>query len=198
MIGIGGDKEALAALGDIYRNGQSDVREAVLEAFLIAGDKDAVFNIAINTENEKEFSDAVNMLGAMGANEQLRELRGRTGLSESLIEAYAISGDAESLRELAMDGSNPEMQKRAIEGLAIVGGDEVNRTLIALYESTENDGIREAALEGMLIAGHDAGVLELYRKADNAAEKRRLLEFLVMMDSDAVWDLIDNAFEGSQ
>ena len=198
MIGIGGDKDALAALGDIYRTGGGEVREAVLEAYLIAGDKDAVFNIAINTENEEEFSDAVNMLGAMGANEQLRELRGRAGLSDSLIEAYAISGDAESLRELAMDASNPEMQKRAIEALGIVGGDEVNQTLIALYDSTENSDIRESALEGMLIAGHDAGVLELYRKADNAAEKRRLLEYLVMMDSDAVWDLIDNALEGSE
>ncbi len=198
MIGIGGDKEALAALGDIYRNGDSDIREAVLEAYLIADDEDAVFNIAINTDNEEEFSDAVTMLGAMGANERLRELRGSAGISASLIEAYAISGDSESLRELAMDASNPEMQKRAIEGLAIVGGDDVNRTLIALYESTENDDVRESALEGMLIAGHDAGVLELYRKADNAAEKRHLLEYLVMMDSDAVWDLIDNALEGSE
>lgn len=198
MIGIGGDKDALAALGDIYGSGGGEVREAVLEAYLIAGDKDAVFNIAINTENEEEFSDAVNMLGAMGANEQLRELRGRAGLSESLIEAYAISGDAESLRELATDDSNPEMQKRAIEALGIVGGDEVNQTLIALYDSTENSDIRESALEGMLIAGHDAGVLELYGKADNAAEKRRLLEFLVMMDSDAVWELIDSALEGSE
>jgi HEAT repeat protein len=198
MIGIGGDKDALAALGDIYRNGDGDVREAVLEAYLIAGDKDAVFNLAINTENEKEFSDAVNMLGAMGANEQLRELRGRAGLSESLIEAYAISGDSESLRELAMDDSNPEMQKRAIEALGIVGGDEVEQILVALYDSSDNSDIRESALEGMLIAGHDAGVLELYGKADNAAEKRRLLEFLVMMDSDAVWELIDSALEGSE
>ena len=198
MIGIGGDKDALAALGDIYGSGGGEVREAVLEAYLIAGDKDAVFNIAINTENEEEFSDAVNMLGAMGANEQLRELRGRAGLSESLIEAYAISGDSESLRELAMDDSNPEMQKRAIEALGIVGGDEVEQILVALYDSSDNSDIRESALEGMLIAGHDAGVLELYGKADNAAEKRRLLEFLVMMDSDAVWELIDSALEGSE
>lgn len=198
MIGIGGDKNALAALDDIYRNGSSDVRDAVLEAYLIADDEDAVFNIAINTENDEEFSNAVNMLGAMGANDRLRELRGRAGISASLIEAYAISGDAQSLRELAMDNSNPEMQKRAIEALGIVGGDEVNQTLIAVYDSTENNDIRESALEGMLIAGHDAGVLELYRKADNAAEKRRLLEYLVMMDSDAIWDLIDNALEVSE
>ena len=58
--------------------------------------------------------------------------------------------------------------------------------------------MRDSALQGMLIAGHDARVLELYRNTEDAAEKRRLLEFLVIMDSDAVWDLIDNALEGSE
>jgi HEAT repeat protein len=191
MIGIGGDDEALAQLGSLYTNGDKNVREAVLEAYLISGNKQAVFDIAANTQDEDEFSDAVSMLGAMGAHEQLRELRSRAGLSESLV-------DSESLRELAMDGSNPEIQLRAIEALGIVGGDDVDQVLVDLYKSTANDDIREAALGGMLIAGHDTGVLELYRNASDPAEKRQLLEYLVLMDSEAVWDLIDNALEGSQ
>ena len=39
-------------------------------------------------------------------------------------------------------------------------------------------------------------MLELYRASDDDAEKRELLEYLVMMDSDAVWDLIDSALDG--
>lgn len=198
MIGIGGDQDAIASLGGIYRGGNADVREAVLEAYLIADEATAVFEIAANTDDESEFSDAVQMLGAMGAHKELRELRGRAGLSESLIEAYAISGDAESLRELAMDDSNPEMQKRAIESLGIVGGDDVNQTLVDIYGNAANDDIKDAALEGLLIAGHDTGVLALYRNANNAVEKRQLLEYLVIMDSEVVWDLIDNALEGSE
>lgn len=198
MIGIGGDRETIASLAEIYRGGSAEVREAVLEAYLIADDATAVFEIAANTDDEDEFADAVQMLGAMGANDELRELRGRAGLSASLIEAYAISGDSASLRELALDGSDVEMQKRAIESLGIVGGDDVNRTLIEIYNNAANDDVKESALEGLLIAGNDTGVLELYRNASNAAEKRRLLEFLVMMDSEAVWDLIDNALEGTQ
>lgn len=198
MIGIGGDSAALANLGDIYTSGDSDVKEAVLEAYLIADDADAVFRIAANTTNEDEFSEAVQMLGAMGAHDQLRELRGRAGLSESLIEAYAISGDAETLKELAMDGSNPEMQIQAIEALGIVGGDEVGEVLAGLYRSASSAEVKEAALNGLLISGDDASVLELYRNTDDAAEKRELLEFLVMMGSDEVWDIIDSAFEGTE
>jgi len=198
MIGIGGDSAALANLGDIYTSGDSDVKEAVLEAYLIADDADAVFQIAANTTNEDEFSEAVQMLGAMGAHDQLRELRGRAGLSESLIEAYAISGDAETLKELAMDGSNPEMQIQAIEALGIVGGDEVGEVLAGLYRSASSAEVKEAALNGLLISGDNASVLELYRNTDDAAEKRELLEFLVMMGSDEVWDIIDSAFEGTE
>lgn len=198
MIGIGGDKDTIASLGALYEGGSADIREAVLEAYLIADDTAAVFNIAANTDSADEFAEAVQMLGAMGANAELRELRNRAGLSESLIEAYAISGDAESLRELAMDSSSPEMQERAIESLGIVGGDEVNQTLIEIYGSASSDDVKDAALDGLMIAGHDNGVLELYRNASDASEKRRLLEYLVMMDSDAVWDLIDGALDGSQ
>lgn len=198
MIGIGGDSAALANLGDIYNSGDSDVKEAVLEAYLIADDADAVFQIAANTTNEEEFSEAVQMLGAMGAHDQLRELRGRAGLSESLIKAYAISGDAETLKELAMDGSNPEMQIQAMEALGIVGGDEVGQVLAGLYRNASSAEVKEAALHGLLISGDDASVLELYRNTDDAAEKRELLEFLVMMGSDEVWDIIDSAFEGTE
>lgn len=198
MIGIGGDSTALASLGDIYNNGNSDVREAVLEAYLIADDADAVFEIAVNTTDEEEFSNAVQLLGAMGANEQLRELRGRTGLSDSLIEAYAISGDAETLKELALDDSNPEIQIKAIEALGIVGDGDVGLVLVGLYQNAPNADVKEAALDGLLISGDDASVLGLYRSTDDPAEKRELLEFLVMMGSDEVWDIIDATLDGAE
>lgn len=198
MIGIGGDSAALASLGDLYNNGSSDTREAVLQAYLIADDADAVFQIAANASDEEEFSEAVQMLGAMGAHDQLRELRGRAGLSESLIQAYAISGDATTLQELALDDSNPEIQLQAIEALGIVGGNDVGKTLLDLYKNAPNPDVKEAALDGLLIAGDDASVLELYRNSSDTEEKRELLGFLVMMGSDEVWDLIDSALDGTE
>jgi len=198
MIGIGGDSEALAGLGDIYNGGDRNVREAVLEAYLIADDEDAIFQIAVNATDEDDFSDAVELLGAMGAHDQLRELRSRAGLSESLIEAYAISGDATTLKELALDESNPEIQIQAIEALGIVGGDDVGLTLVSLYKNATSADVKEAALDGLLISGDDSSVLELYRNSTDNEEKRELLELLVMMGSDEVWDLIDSAFDGAE
>jgi len=198
MIGIGGEADALAGLIDLYNSGDEEVREAVLEAYLIADDAQSVYQIALNADNEDDYEEAVEILGMMDARDQLRELSNTRGTSETLIEAYAISGDAESLRKLALDASDPELQGQAIEALGIVGGPEVNRTLVEIYRNTDEPDVREAALDGLLIADHDEGLLELYRASDSPAEKKELLEYLVMMDSDSVWDLIDSALDGQR
>jgi HEAT repeat protein len=197
MIGISGDSEALASLKSIYDSGSTDAREAVLEAYMIAGNKKAVFDIAVSAKGE-DFENAVDMLGAMGAREELRALRAQTGASETLIDAYAVSGDFDELQNLALDGSDPEMQTHAIEALGIIGGVEVNTTLVQIYRDAKTDDVREAALDGMLISGHDEGVLELYRASSNPSEKKELLEYLVTMGSDDVWTIIDSALEGNQ
>jgi HEAT repeat protein len=198
MIGIGGDADALAGLADMYNSGDENMREAVLEAYLIAGDTQAVANIAASAKNADEFENAVHMLGAMGAQDELRALRSNGVFPHVLIEAFAISGDLESLRELALDGSDTQRQANAIEALGIVGGDDVDQTLMQIYQGTDSAEIRESALSGMLISGYDEGVLELYRASDDVGEKRELLEMLTIMDSDRVFEVIDAALAGDR
>ena len=191
MIGISGEPAAIEALADVYAAGDMDVKEAVLEAWMIAGNGDAVFQVASTTDDPDEFEAAVEMLGVMGETGRLRELRNRTEMSDVLIDAYAIAGDVESLRTLAADASDPDAQEDAISALGIIGGPEVNTTLVEIYRNAQSKNVREAALEGMMISGYDEGVLQLFRETERPEEKRELLEMLVIMDSDAVWDLID-------
>jgi len=198
MIGIGGNADALGQLGTLYAGGDSELREAVLEAYLIAGDSAAVLELAVNATTPEEREDAVEILAAMGARDELRQLKDRAGVSESLIQSLAVAGDGEALREIAADGSDPRMQREAIEALGIVGGSEVDQALVEIYRGADSEDIRKAALDGLLIAGHDEGVLELYRASSDAAEKKDLLEYLVMMDSDAIWDIIDSTLDGGQ
>jgi len=198
MIGIGGNDEALAGLAAMYSSGNEDVREAVLEAYLIAGDEDAVYQLAANATSEEEFEDAVDILGAMGARDALRKLRDRGGASEELIDALAVSGDYEALSEMATDGSDIERQALAIEALGIVGGNNVNDLLVTIYRDAESDYVREAALDGLLIANHDEGVMQLYRESTDIHEKAELLETLSVMGSDLLFEVIDAALQGDQ
>jgi len=200
MIGISGNKDAMAQLRTFFANGDEDMRDAVLEAYIIADDEDAVYQLALETQDEEAFAQLVETLGVMGAHDKLRQLRDQVDLSgseisEALIEAYAISGDLESLRALAMDPSDQERQVKAIEGMGIVGSKSADVALLEIYRSTDNSDVREAALEGLFISGNDNALLDLYRSSTNPAEKRMLLEYLIMMDSDEIWQVIDDALD---
>lgn len=193
-LGISGGREGIAALAELYRSGDQRVREAVMEAYLIADATDEVYELAVKATTDDEFERAVATLGAMGAKEELRRLRDRAGSSRELIHAYAVSGDVDTLIELAANSANPEQQLQAIRALGIAGGDRVNAALVEIYR-TGGEAQKEAALNGLLIAGHDEGVLELYRSSQDPKEKRELMRTLAHMDSEAVWELIETTLD---
>lgn len=198
MIGIGGDESSLSQLAGLYASGDAGIREAVLEAYLIAGDVDAVYELALNARDNDEFEAAVEMLAAMGARDELRKLRESTGSSESIIQAHAVAGDTESLLALARDKSDVKTQASAIEALGIAGGDEVDGALLEIYRTADSDYIRDAALSGLLISGNDESILQLYRQSNDLGEKRELLQALSAMGSDRLFEVIDEALTGAQ
>lgn len=198
MIGISGDSAAMSGLADIYANGDRDVREAVLEAYMIADDVQSVFNIAMQAQDEDEYETAVEMLGMMDANAELTRLREEKGISDALIEAYMISDNDAELRILAVDSSDTELQAEAIEALGMVGASGTDVFLADIFRNTEDDDIREAVIESLFIGDYDDMVLELYRSSDNIDEKRALLEALVSMDSEHAMEVIDAALAGDQ
>ena len=192
-IGISGNQELTAQLDDIYAAGGPHVREAVLHAYLIAGDEASVFEIAQNASSDEEFELAVHQLGIMGASAELAQLRDRPGASESLIQAYAIAGDTESLLVIARDNSDPERQMAALQGLGIAGGADATTGLLDVYKGTDNYQVKEAVMHALMISGDDTAVLELFKTAQNDQEKADLLRTLVIMDSDAAIEAIDAA-----
>jgi HEAT repeat protein len=198
MIGISGDEAALAALPEIYAAGDEDVREAVLEAYLIADDVDGVFTIAMNATDEDDYEEAVEILAVMEAHEQLAQLRQARGSSEALVDAYIISGNYEELEVLARDNSDPDVQEEAIQALGIVDHPNAEAVLLDLYKASNDEDIREAALEGLFIGDHDEALLELYRSSTSNEEKGEILEALVIMDSEFAMQAIDAALAGDQ
>ena len=198
MVGIGGDPDALARLTALYQSGDANMRKAILEAYVIADNVSGLFDIARNAESESEFEDAVEMLAALGARDELRQLRDKAGLSKSLIYAYAISEDVESLRELAMDNSNPEHQAQAVEALGIAGKDNASAILVEVYRNAESQDVRDAAMHGLMIAGDDEALLQLYRQSTDAAEKQQLMQVLAVTGSDLILEVIDEALADQQ
>jgi HEAT repeat protein len=194
-IGIGGNAQLLDSLQAIYNAGDSDVKQEVLQAWLIAGRKEAVYQAALNAKSEDEATDAIHILGAMGASDELRKLGDRPNALNGLMDAYAISGDLASLRKIAEGGADPGVRVEAIRKIGIVHGEGARAALRDIYARGTDPQIREAALQGMLIARDEQGVLALYRAAKTSEEKRTLLRTLAMIDGDAALQAIDAALE---
>jgi HEAT repeat protein len=195
-IGIGGDPQLLDSLQPIYAAGNEDVKEEVLQAWLIAGRKESVYQAALNAKSEEEATRAIHMLGVMGASDELRKLSDRPNAASGLVDAYAISGDLASLRKIA-EGTTASHDVRvdAVRKIGIVRSDSARTALREIYTRSTDEEIRDAALQGMLIAGDEQGVLTLYRAAKTNEEKRALLRTLSMIDGDAALQAIDAALE---
>lgn len=194
-IGIGGDTKALDALLPVYQAGNEDVKKEVLQAWLISDRKEAVFQAALNAKTEDEANDAIHILGAMGASEQLRKLGERPNASRGLLEAYAISGDLASLRKIAETHTDRSMRIEAVSRIGIIDGPAARSALREIYSASTDKDIKAAALQGMLIADDEDGVLALYREAKSGDEKRSLMRTLSTMDGDAALKAIDQALE---
>ena len=192
-IGIGGDPKSLDALQDIYRTGDSAVKQEVLQAWLIAGRKEAVYQVALNAKTEEEAAEAIRILGAMGATDELRKLGDRPKAARGLLDAYAISGDLESLRKIVDGTGERSVRIEAVHRIGIIDGDAARVALRDIYSRSTDDEIRQAALQGMLIANDEQGVMTLYRASKSPDEKRALLRTLSSMDGDAALEAIDAA-----
>lgn len=194
-IGIGGHDKSLAALQEVYNAGDADVKSQVLQAWMIAGREQEVYQVALNAKSEDEAGDAIHMLSVMGAVEELRKLGERPNASNKLVEAYAISGDLQSLRKIAASNADLSVRTEAVRKIGIISDDAARGALREIYSRSADEKIKDAALEGMLIAGDEQGVLALYKGAATTDEKRILLRTLTMMDGDAALEAIDAALE---
>jgi HEAT repeat protein len=197
-IGIGGNDKSLAGLLEVYKAGNDDVKGQVLEAWMIAGRKEEVYQAALNAKSEDESSKAIHMLSVMGAVDELRKLGDRPNASDKLVEAYAISGDLQSLRKIAASNADTSVRAEAVQKIGIISNDAARAALHDIYTRSTEREIKDAALQGLLIADDEKGVLALYRAATTPEEKKILLRTLTMMDGDAALEAIDAVLEGKQ
>jgi hypothetical protein len=66
---------------------------------------------------------------------------------------------------------------------------------VQLYRQANTDALRDATLQGLIVAGDSDGVLELYRAAKTVDEKKALLRTLTVMGDDSAIDAIEGELD---
>jgi HEAT repeat protein len=197
-IGIGGNAKTIEALQEVYANGDAAVKKEVLQAWMIAGRKSEVYQVALNAKSEPEANEAIRMLAVMGAKDELRKLGETKKSNRGLVDADSISGDLDSLRKIANGSGETATRLDAIRGIGIIGKGNAKVALREIYIANSDPQLKNAALQALLIASDEQGVLKLYREAKSTEEKRNLLRMLSIMGGDAAMQAIDSTLEGKK
>src|SRR5688572_12611872 len=128
-IGIGGQPSSLAVLPDLYATGDDAVKQQVLQAWLIAGRRADVYQAALNAKTESEADRAIRTLAAMGARDELRKLANERKHSRSLMEAFAVAGDLQSLKRMTETAPDANTRAEAVRRMGIIGSPEAKKAV---------------------------------------------------------------------
>jgi hypothetical protein len=197
LLGVGGTQSAIEGLVDIYAASSSaDEKKRVIEAWLVADRKDLVLKTARNEADPKVRRRAIETLGAMEASQELVQLLETTqdaGNREAIIEALGVAGSVSALKSIAGNAKLPEDERtEAMEALGVAGDEGGAAALVELYGKADTAALREAALQGLLVADDVEAVKKLYRNAHSTEEKKAVLRVLTSMDDESAIDVIEH------
>jgi len=185
FLGMMGNEDARGLLADIYR-ASSDVavKRAVLQSFMIAGERARLLAVA-KTETSPELRGAaVQQLGVMGAHAELNELyQSETSpeVKKKILQAMFVGGNADRLIELAKTERDPELRKTAVRDLGLMNASKTGDALISIYQSDSSPEIRRAVIQGLFIQNNAHALVTLARAERSAEMKKAIVSQLALM-----------------
>lgn len=201
QLGVAGGTDDLEALATIWKEATPEVKQKVLEAWMIAGAEQPVFDIAKSERDPELRRKAIEMLGVMGASKELgqlyatetdRDVRGK------LLEAYGIAGDEEALLRAAKGERDPGLRRKAIESIGIFGGKRAATILAELYETETDRDLKARIVESLMIAGDAKPLVALFKKEQDRELKRKILQQIAIMGDEETAELFGELLEERQ
>ena len=202
ILGISGEDRAIERLRELYSTSKdAHEKRQIIEAYLVADRKDLILAAARGESDPALRADAIEKLGALDASDELKQLLETTqdaGNQRAIVNALGIAGNADALSAIAGDEKRPEeIRVAALHGLGIAGDRGGEAALVKLYGQANTPALRDAVLQGLLIAGNSQAVLGLYRSAKTNDEKKALLRTLTAMGDDSAIDAIEATLDKS-
>ncbi len=139
---------------------------------------------------------AIHAMGVGGCREQLRDLYSKTtsrDLKGDILHSTIVSGDTELQEKVALSDSDPELRGEAIKDLGISGGNSA--TLVKIYESNQNEEVRDAVINALFIKGDAHSLIDLAKKESNPDLRKKIVSKLSVMGNreanDYLMDLLN-------
>ena len=133
-----GGKRSGKILADVYTSSSDpEIKRAVIRSYIISGDREQLGALARGEANPELRKEAIRNLGVVGGQAELQSLYSKEtdrGVKEEILNAYFIGGDAKDLVAAARAEKDPELKKKAVEKLSLMGSKEANEYLMELLQ----------------------------------------------------------------
>jgi len=196
MLGVSGEGRAIARLRELYASSKGAAeKRTIIQAWLTADRKDLILAAAREEPDPDVRREAIQALGAMDASGELKQLFDSThdaANQREIIQALGVAGNVPALTAIAESQQPDEIRVEAIHALGVAGDEGGSAALIQLYAKAGTPALREAVMQGLLVAGDSEAMLQLYRQAKTKEEKQALLRVITTMDDDAALKLIES------
>jgi HEAT repeat protein len=185
-LGLFGGQESRQALVDIYGGTSNpEVKKAVLQGFMLAGDRTRLAEIARKETSPELRQEAIQQLGVAGGRDELAQMYQQEKtpeVRETIINALFVSGAVDQMTALATKETDPELRRSAIQHLGLMGM-KTEATLKSLYASERDEETRKAVLNAFFVQNNGAALVEIARREQDPARKKEIVGLLSVMHS---------------
>jgi HEAT repeat protein len=183
-LGIFGGGDNAAALAEIYgATADASVKRAVLQAYMVSGQRDRLLALAKGEADASLRRDAIQQLGVMGASDEVWQMYagGDRETKKAVLQALFVGGNAGRLVELSRTEKDPELRRDAIQHLGLVGSGEATAALEQLYAGDTDRRVRGAVLQAFFVQGNAKRLIEIARTEKDPELKRKAVQHLSVM-----------------
>lgn len=192
-LGLFGGDASKQALADLYASSSDmSVKKAVLQSFMVSGQKARVLAAARGEKSEELRKSAIHLLGVMGAQTELWEMyqaEPSVEVKKSILHAMFVGGGSERLTEVARSEKDPELRKAAIHSLGVMG-DRTGPVLLSIYASDPDREIRRQILHALFVQGNVKALIQIARTEKDPELRKQAVSHLSHMGSKEATDFL--------
>ncbi len=156
---------ARGALEKLDAELEGEVRQALLSAYMVSGNRTRLLEIARTDRDPEVRQQAIQLLGAMGATEELEQLyenERSSATRQALLSAFMVGGHKEPVVRAARDPSDPQVREQAIQLLGVMGGAD---ELWKIYDDERSIEVKERIIQAQAV-GPGSGRLVSIARSD--------------------------------
>ena len=192
-LGLFGGDQSKQALADLYQSSSDvSVKKAVLQSFMVSGQKARVLAAARGEKSEELRKSAIHLLGVMGAQPELWEMYGSESsveVKKAILHAMFVGGGSERLTEVARTEKDPELRKAAIHSLGVMG-DRTGPVLLSIYTSDPDRDIRKQILHALFVQGNVKALIQIARTEKDPELRKEAVSHLSHTGSKEATDFL--------